>query len=156
MAEALGYQAGGIRSLRDLIRRHGRALEADLRSEYGVRLRWLFTGDMTWRELLSYVDGLPPQSRTRTALNEGRVEPTQEARVLADLFDAVSIHDWHFCAANTDEKKPQPKRPSPYPRWWIPQRPTSPRGSEQRAAKFEDARRRRQARQQAIASGHIR
>ena len=92
MAEALGNEAGGISGLRDLIRRDGRALEADLRSEYGVRLRDLYTGDLTWRELISYVDGLPPGSRVRTALNDGRTEPTPEAALLADDSVRSIIH----------------------------------------------------------------
>jgi hypothetical protein len=118
-----------------------------------VRLRHLFTGEMTWRELASYVAGLSPQAATRTALNGGITEPTGEEIVLADLFDAVTTLDWHFAMANADEKKAKPKRPKPYPRWWVKQ--ASGRKSPERLARIEDARRRKRARERAIAEGRI-
>lgn len=120
-----------------------------------MRLRDLTNGDLTYRELASYVQGLPPQSRTRTAVNEGRVEPTSEAIILADLFDAVAIQDWHFVSANADEKKPKPKPPKPYPRWWQRDDRRESKSSGQRIARLDDARRRKRERQQAIAEGRI-
>ncbi|MEV7364243.1 hypothetical protein ACWENS_10740 [Streptomyces sp. NPDC004532] len=120
---------------------------------YGVRLQHLFTGELTWRELSNLVRGLPPGSATRTALNDGALEPTPEAALLADLFDAVTILDWHFVSANADDKKPKPKKPKPYPRWWVKQ--ARPKNSPQRLAKLEDARRRKREREQAIAEGRI-
>jgi hypothetical protein len=118
-----------------------------------VRLRDLYTGTLTWRELASYVLGLSPTSATRTALNGGTVEPTGEQIILADLFDAVTTHDWHFAQANADDKKAKPKKPKPYPRWWITQ--PSRKNSPERLAKLDDARRRKRAREQAIAEGRI-
>jgi hypothetical protein len=119
-----------------------------------VRLRDLFTGGMTWRELAAYVEGFPPQSRTRTAINGGIVEPSHEEISLADLFDAVTVLDYHLVSANTDEKKvKQIKPPKPYPRRWLQQAEDGK--AEKRAAKFEEARRRKRERQQAIAAGRI-
>lgn len=118
-----------------------------------MRLRDLTNGDLTYRELSSYVQGLPPGSATRTALNEGTPEPTGEQVMLADLFDAVALLDWHFVLANAEEKKAKPKRPKPYPRWW--QQQPKRRKSPQRIAKLEDARRRKREREQAIAEGRI-
>lgn len=71
---------------------------------------------------------------------------------MADLFDLVAMHDWHFISANADEKKAKPKAPKKYPRWWLP-----PRGakSAERVAKIEAARRRKHAREKAIAEGRI-
>lgn len=137
-----------------MIRRHGRALEADLRSEYGVRLRDLYTGQLTWRELLSYVDGLPPGSRVRTALNGGRPEPTAEAVLLADIFDMLQNVDWHIVASNVDKKTNLPKTPKPYPRWWM-KAPRSKTDGGERVARLEAARARRRERAQAIADGRI-
>lgn len=117
-----------------------------------MRLRDLVTGNLTYRELSSLVGGLSPGSATRLALRDGVLEATGEQIILADLFDAVSILDWHFSTANTDDKKPKPKRPKKYPRWWEQQKP---RHSPQRVAKLEDARRRKRAREQAIAEGRI-
>ena len=125
---------------------------------YGVRLRDLTNGNLTYRELASYVQGLPPQSRTRAAVNDGVLEPTQEAVVLADIFDAISIQDWHFVSANAEENKPKPKRPKPYPRWWIDGAGSGrakPQPAAQRVARLEDARRRKREREQAIAEGRI-
>jgi hypothetical protein len=118
-----------------------------------VRLRDLYAGDLTWRELSSYVRGLSPESATRTAVNGGIPEPTGEQIMLADLFDAVSTLDWHFALANTDEKQRKPKQPKPYPRWWAKQNSRS--SSPERLAKLEDARRRKREREKAIAEGRI-
>ncbi|MEW2578340.1 hypothetical protein [Streptomyces syringium] len=128
-------------------------MEADLRREYGARLRHLYTGELTWRELSSLVRGLSPQSATRTALNHGRPEPTGEQVLLADLFDITQHLDWHVQAANVAKRSDLPKKPKPYPRWWD----TTPRrtNSSQRVARIEDARRRAAARRQAISEGRI-
>lgn len=154
MAGALGSQAGGIRSLRFLIRRHGRALEADLRSEYGVRLRDLHTGDMTWRELATYVQGLSSQARIRSILNDGRLEPTGEQVLLADVYDAVRQLTWTLQSVNTPEKTKAPKVPKPYPRWWLaPSKSKEDKAA--RADRLDAARERRRERQRAIAEGRI-
>lgn len=81
------------------------------------------------------------------------MEPSDEAVVLADVFDAVSHLDFHFVSANSDEKKSKPKPPKPYPRWWVMDKKAEQ--SEQRVAKLDDARRRRRERQQAITQGLI-
>lgn len=39
--------------------------------------------------------------------------------MLADLFDAVVMLDWHLVCANTPKGKTRPKRPKPYPRPWA-------------------------------------
>lgn len=138
-----------------MIRRHGRALEADLPATYpGIRLKQLYTGELTWRELGSYVDGLPPGSRVRTALNGGRTEPTAEAVLLADIFDMLQNLDWHIVASNIDKKSNLPKTPKPYPRWWMKPTRSKADGSE-RVARLEAARERRRERAAAIAEGRI-
>ncbi|MEU6768505.1 hypothetical protein ABZ916_39105 [Streptomyces sp. NPDC046853] len=98
------------------------------------------------------MSGLPSGCATRTALRDGVPEATGEQIILADIFDAVSIHDWHFSSANSDPKKPKPKKPKKYPRWWEQKKP---RHSPQRVAKLEDARRRKREREKAIAEGRI-
>jgi hypothetical protein len=101
------------------------------------------------------VRGLSPTSATRTALNGGIVEPSHEEVVLADVFDALAALDYHFCVANADEKKArQIKPPKPYPRRWLQQADGGEKG-EKRAARLEDARRRKREREQAIATGLI-
>lgn len=138
-----------------MIRRHGRALEADLAATYpGVRLRHLYTGEMTWRELASYVQGLPPDSRVRTALNDGRPEPTGEQLLLADVFDMLQRVNWTLQAVNSDPKKQPPKPPKPYPRWWLAAASTKAKGGD-RLARLEAGRTRRRERAEAIAAGLI-
>lgn len=117
-----------------------------------MRLSDVYRGRVTWRELSNYVRYLSPGSATRTALNEGIPEATGEQVLLADVFDAVTILDWHFSTANGDPKKAQPKKPKRYPRWWEQKKPQN---SPQRVAKIEDARRRKKLREQAIAEGRI-
>lgn len=119
-----------------------------------MRLRDLYTGGLTWRELISYVRGLSPQAATRTALNGGIPEPSGEQIVLADLIDTVNALDWHFRQVNTAEKAPKAKPAKPYPRWWEP-KPDTARRTAERVARLEDARRRKRAREQAIAEGRI-
>ncbi|WP_050515046.1 hypothetical protein [Streptomyces rimosus] len=133
-------------------------MEADLRREYGVRLRDLYLRDadghprLTWRELSTYIQRLPPDSATRTALNDGVPEPSSETLVLADLFDMLAVMDWHQAQANSDPKKRKPKAPKPYPRWWEKK---TPRHSPERVARIEDARRRKRERERAITEGRI-
>ncbi|WP_331445869.1 hypothetical protein [Streptomyces xanthochromogenes] len=119
-----------------------------------MRLRDLYTGDLTWRELSTYVRGLGPQSRLRTALNAGRVEPTGEQVLLADLFDMTQHVDWHIQAANATKKSELPPQAKPYPRWWETDKRRR-QHSPQRRARLEDARRRSQERQRAIAEGRL-
>jgi hypothetical protein len=135
--------AGGIRGLRDLIRRHPRALDADLRAEYGVRLRDLYQGGITYRELAGYVQGLPPQSRVRTALNDGTPEPQHEELLLADLFDMLQRVNWTIQAVNATSP---PKMPKPYPRRWLRSTKNRKAPDAQRTARLEAARARARAR----------
>lgn len=53
------------------VERHCEVIEADLPRFYpGVRLRHLFTGEMTWRELGVYLARLPMESGLQTELRE--------------------------------------------------------------------------------------
>jgi hypothetical protein len=67
----------------------------------------------------------------------------------------VSIADWHFVTANSDEKKAKPKPPKRYPRWWEGQSARDKKNSPERIARIEDARRRQRARREAIKQGAI-
>ncbi|MGK5729729.1 hypothetical protein [Streptomyces sp. URMC 124] len=98
--------------------------------------------------------GLSPQSATRTALAQGRPEPTGEQVLLADVFDMVAHLDWHVQATAVTKKSDLPKKPKPYPRWWDTA-PSRPKLSPARTARLDDARRRREERRRAIADGRI-
>ncbi|MFF5703391.1 hypothetical protein ACFY7H_12920 [Streptomyces sp. NPDC012794] len=109
---------------------------------------------MTYRELASYVQGLPPHARTRTALREGRQEPNGEEILLADLFDMLQRLNWTLMAVNADKSK-APKPPKPYARWWLA--PEIGKGADNgpRLARLEDARRRAAERKRQIEQGSI-
>jgi len=121
---------------------------------YGIRLRALFTGEMTWRELGVYLRALPADSATRTAMNDGKPEPTAETVVLTDVFDMLQNIDWHIQAQNAEKKSQLPKKPKPYPRWWDTGRGRK-RHSPQRQARIKDAQRRAAERRRLIAEGAI-
>jgi hypothetical protein len=93
----------------------------------------------------------------RTAIRGGTPEPSGEEILLADVFDAVATADWHFVTANSDEKKPKPKPPKRYPRWWeqADQQARKKAPSPERIARIEDARRRQHERREAIRRGAI-
>jgi hypothetical protein len=89
------------------------------------------------------VQGLPPQSRIRTALNDGAPEPRREELTLADLFDMLQRVNWTIQAVNATSP---PKTPKPYPRWWLRNAKNRKAPDAQRAARLEAARARAQAR----------
>ncbi|MBT2477651.1 hypothetical protein [Streptomyces sp. ISL-94] len=109
---------------------------------------------MTWRELSSYVQGLPPHARVRTALREGREEPTGEQVLLADVFDMLQHVNWTLQAVNVSDKSKTPKPPKPYPRWWLAS--TSSKAPDaQRLERLERARERARDRKRQIQEGAI-
>lgn len=108
---------------------------------------------MTWRELSSYVQGLPPHARVRTALREGREEPTGEQVLLADVFDMLQRVNWTLQAVNASKDK-APKPPKPYPRWWLASGPgRAP--DKQRLERLERARERARDRKRQMQLGAI-
>lgn len=125
-----------------------------------MRLRELFERDadgrprLTWRELGVYVRRLPPESATRTALNEGKPEPSAETILLADCFDMLQHVAWYIQASNATKKSELPKKPRPYPRWWAPDRRRR-QHSPQRQARIKDAQRRAAERRRLITEGAI-
>lgn len=109
---------------------------------------------MTWRELSSYVQGLPPHARVRTALREGREEPTGEQVLLADVFDMLQRVNWTLQAVNAGDKAKAPKPPKPYPRWWLTSAPARAADA-QRLERLERARERARDRKKQIQQGAI-
>lgn len=109
---------------------------------------------MTWRELAGYVQGLPPQARVRTALREGREEPTGEQMLLADVYDMLGHVDWHVQTANATKDSKLPKPPKPYPRWWVAEASAKPT-DEKRLARIENARQRARDRKRQLEQGAV-
>lgn len=94
--------------------------------------------------------GLPPHARVRTALNEGRPEPSGDQLILADLADLLLRLTWTLQAVNSEKGK-APKVPKPYPRWWLEEKPAK-KADPARVARIEDARRRAKERKASLAS----
>lgn len=116
---------------------HTRALEADLRREYGVDLRDRWRHDkkgrrkLTLRQLASYVSGLPPDSLTAQKLGGDGL--TRADLLLMDLYGAFV-------------GKPHPARP---------QQSSNKASSPKRAERLRAAKRRAAARRRAIERGEI-
>ena len=111
MAEGVGCRRGGIAGLLELLREHGEAVEYDLLA-LGLRLDWLGTDLLTWRDLLVVVRQAAPGSAIARA-----VEPEQAAwglseQLLALVADYLAWMQW---AQSTDGEKGR-NRPRPIPR----------------------------------------
>jgi len=97
---------GGIGGLLQLLRERGEAVEADLRRFYGRDLGELFTGEMTFRQLKSYIFGLPLDCALKSHL--GWSFRDHRAADLVDLLNAII---WQ----NGGDKKARKPRPFPRP-----------------------------------------
>lgn len=97
---------GGISRFLGLIRDHRGAVEHDWRTRYGVPLSEVGTS-MSLDEAARLAVGLAldPSSHICAAASGWKYPMSNEAMVLADLFDA-------FARANF-------KNPKPYPRPWV-------------------------------------
>lgn len=107
MAEAPGTQPGGIAGLIAFLRKFGRAVEADLRRYYDVRLSDLTTGRLTWRQLSVYLAGLPRDSATAREVGGPDIDWDLHAHLLAAAFDALQVANWQR-AAKKGSKAPKP------------------------------------------------
>lgn len=106
-----------------------------------MRLRQLFTGELTWRELGVYIRGLPPTSRLRVAMAGGTPQWTLSEHLLAGAVDLLAAANWQ--RGNSGRPRHEQSRPpKQLPR---PTAPTEP-GS---AAPEREA-----ARQAALARAH--
>lgn len=114
MARERRNDGGGIAGLRQLIADHGEAIAYDLIT-IGLRLEWLGTEALTWRDLLTVVRQSPPDSALRRALDtrtpEERVWDVH-AQLLAGIFDVLSIISWH----DTEDGQNGVNAPQPIPR----------------------------------------
>lgn len=109
MACRLRGHGGGIAGLCELIRQHKEAVEYHLIT-LGLRLAWLGTSALSWRDLLVIVKQCPRDSGLYHAVsgpdaNWGLIE-----HLLADVFDALQIANWQRIG------DPQLPRPKPLPR----------------------------------------
>lgn len=102
--------AGGILTLLRLIDRHAAAFEYDFRHRFGLPLRSVFTGEMSWREAYGLAAELArdPSSHVAAAVSEWAHPWPREAFVLADVYDLL-------VAVNADPKRRRMIKPYPRP-----------------------------------------
>lgn len=113
------HPGGGSLELARLIDEYGQHLIPDLKHEYGIDLRDLFSEaglDPKW--VLMHIAHLPIAS-SFVAINRGGIEYRgwgQEQHTQADIVDALSEVGYILLLANRDTNKPMPTPPKRYPR----------------------------------------
>ena len=122
MAHGLRGRAGGIRSLLELIRQHREAIEYDLIG-LGLRLDDLGTRRLSWRDLWVIVREAPNRSALVRAIDPESAAWSHTDYLLALVFDAVQIGNWHRAGS------PAGYRPEPLERPGV-ERPNKKYGSE--------------------------
>lgn len=158
MEEAQRRGAGGIQSLVRLLSKHQDEVEADLRSEYGVRLSDLVATDgdgrprLTWRELAVYVRQLPPGARTHLAQGDSDGLWTLGDHLTALAVDELRVANWQRQNEGQKASK-QSKPPRPIERPGMKRRPD--KNSPERIAKRQAAKARAAQRRADITAGRI-
>jgi hypothetical protein len=109
VAEAPGVEAGGIGGLVVLLREHGAAIEADLLRFYGVHLRDLTRGRLTWRTLSVLLRGLPKESATAREIGGPDLDWGLAEHLLAATFDALQVANWQRATRKSKAPKPTPR-----------------------------------------------
>lgn len=100
---------GGIHCLLTLLDEHQEAIEYDLIS-LGLRLAWLGTGRLTWRDLAVIVRHSPRTSALARAVNGDETTWSLTDHLLAGVYDLLALANWQRAG-----KKNSP-RPRPLPR----------------------------------------
>lgn len=109
MAGGVWCWPGGIRSLCRLLEENGEAVEYDLIA-LGLRLDWLGSEALSWRDLWVIVRNSPRGSAVSRAVNGESDTWGMPEQLLAGLFDLLSMANWQ---RQGDEKA---DRPEPLPR----------------------------------------
>ena len=111
MARGLRGHGGGIASLRELIRRHKEAVEYDLIA-LGLRLDWLGTEALSWRDLLVIVRQSPSMSAISRALRPEESAWGLSEHLQAMTFDVLQQIAW----LQSEDGMKGRNRPTPLPR----------------------------------------
>ncbi|WP_269939009.1 hypothetical protein [Arthrobacter sp. HY1533] len=95
MAGRVRDHCGGIFGLRDLILAHGEALENDL-LRAGLRLDWLGTAALTWRDLRIFVKFSPKDSALHRMVHPPTMDEQWELipQLLAGMFDMQAVGNY--------------------------------------------------------------
>lgn len=88
---------------------HGSAIEADLLRYYGVDLRWLVDGRLSWRRFSVLLANLPADSATAQAMH-GELAHWQTAEYLmANVVDLLRLSVWQRSGGKGERPKPIPR-----------------------------------------------
>lgn len=111
MERGVGGRRGGIVGLLGLIREHREAVEYDLIA-LGLRLEWITSVALSWRDLLVVVRQAPPGSAIARAIEPEQSEWGISEQLLALVADYLAWIQW---SKTTDGEKGR-NRPKPIPR----------------------------------------
>lgn len=112
MGQALEHRHGGIFGLVKFLREHGEAVEYHLIT-LGLRLEWVGTERLSWRDLWVIIQQSPPGSSIHAALDPeaarwARGEPVPY--LLAHIGDTLANANWQRSGRSTAPKpKPLPR-----------------------------------------------
>lgn len=109
MAGGLAGEHGGIRSLLILLDEHQEAIEYDL-IRLGLRLDWLGTPRLSWRDLLVIVKQSPRSSALAMAVHGEQTQWGVLEHLTGHVVDLLQLANWQ-----RGGKKAGP-RPKPIPR----------------------------------------
>lgn len=106
MGGRIRYQRGGIRGLHQFLKEHGEAVEYEL-IRLGLRLSWLGSDALTWRDLLVIIKQSPRDSAIQRDLSGPDHVWGLPEHLLAAIFDTLSVANWQ---RGGDEHAKKPER----------------------------------------------
>lgn len=112
MAGGVEGPPGGILAAANEIAEFSEEIEYDL-IKIGLRLSWLGTDLLSWRDLIVILRQSPRESAYARAKLGEKVAWGETEHLLAAIFDALQIANWQ--RGNAGKKAPSPK-PKPIPR----------------------------------------
>jgi hypothetical protein len=114
----VGYRPKRLAAAVGLLTAHGDAVEADLQRWYGVDVRDLYRGGLTYRRLLVLVENLPADSAVAAIVAKEVQDPqapeyerqwTISEHMLAAILDQLAVLSWLQIAATVKNPPPAPK-----------------------------------------------
>lgn len=106
MAGGVEGQRGGIGYLAAELDAHGEAIEYDLIA-LGLRIDWLGTPELSWRDLWVILRQSPLTSAYRIARMGEAALWSRDTHLLADIFDVLAGANWQR-AGKASAPKPKP------------------------------------------------
>lgn len=104
MEVGVGDLRGGIRGLTQFLAEHGEAVEYDLLT-MGLRLEWLGSHRLSWRDLLVIVKNAPPESAILRAQRGDAALYGVTDYLLVSVINSLRMMSWQL---GGDPKAPKP------------------------------------------------